>query len=59
MGTIALVAFHVITTGTKSKDIGAAICVGFEGIVGFFGKSEEIKNGALTASDFSNNIVAP
>ena len=59
MNTIAFITFHIVATGTDSKDVGAAIFVSFETFVGGFNESNEIENIALTAGDFGDDVVAP
>ena len=59
VSAVAFVAFHVVTTGAESENIGATVGVGLERLVGRFGKSEEVKNVALAAGDFGDDVVAP
>ena len=42
MYSVAFGAFHVIATGTKNKDVSAAVGVGFERFVSFGNKVENI-----------------
>lgn len=35
MSAIAFIAFHIVTAGTKGEDVGAAVGVGFEGLISF------------------------
>ena len=59
VGAIALVAVHIIAAGAKSKNISAAVGVSLERFVGGFDESDEIKDVALTTSDFSDNVITP
>ena len=59
MGTIADFAVHIVAARTKSKYVGAAIGVGFERFVGFFGKTNEVEDATFTTSDFGDDVVAP
>ena len=57
--TVSFVAVHVVTAGAESEDVGAAVCVSLERIVGFRCEGKEIKNVAVAAGDFGDEIVAP
>ena len=59
MGAIADFAVHIVAARTKSKYVGAAIGVGFERLVGFFGEINKVKDATFTTSDFSDDVVAP
>ena len=59
MGAIADFAVHIVAARTKSKYVGAAIGVGFERFVGFFGEINKVKDATFTTSDFSDDVVAP
>ena len=53
---VTFIAFHIITAGADSENIGATVGVGFEWFIVF---AEEIENVTLTTSDFSKDVVAP
>lgn len=57
--TVAFFAFHVVAASAEGEDIGAAVLVGFEALVGGFGKGEKIEDVALAAGDFGDDVVAP
>ena len=59
MNTASFLAFHIVTAGAKGKDVSATILVSLEAFIGWFNKSNKIKDVALTTGDFSDDVVAP
>lgn len=59
VGAVTSFAFHVIAASTESENVGAAVCVGFERLISLTGEGKKIENIALTAGDFSDNIITP
>ena len=58
VGATVFVAFHVVTTSTKSENVGAAVLVGLERFVSIL-LEDEVKDIALTAGDFGDDVIAP